>query len=72
MIVTVYINFNGNCRDAVQFYAEVFNTDKPEMLIPLKSITHSGNSRSPFPLRTDQPYRWLPITSRSEATLELN
>lgn len=32
MVVTVYVNFNGNCRDAVQFYAEVFNTEKPEIM----------------------------------------
>lgn len=32
MVVTVYINFNGNCRDAVHFYAEVFKTNKPEIM----------------------------------------
>ncbi len=32
MVVTVYINFNGNCREAVEFYAEVFNTKKPEIM----------------------------------------
>lgn len=32
MVVTVYINFNGNCREAVEFYAEVFNTEKPEIM----------------------------------------
>jgi len=32
MVITVYINFNGNCRNAVQFYAEVFNTKKPEIM----------------------------------------
>jgi PhnB protein len=32
MVVTVYINFNGNCREAVQFYAEVFKTEKPEIM----------------------------------------
>ncbi len=32
MVVTVYINFNGNCREAVEFYAEVFNTEKQEIM----------------------------------------
>ncbi|WP_409346710.1 VOC family protein [Paenibacillus sp. MBLB4367] len=32
MAVDVYINFNGNCREAVEFYAEVFGTDKPQMM----------------------------------------
>jgi len=32
MVVTVYINFNGNCREAVEFYAEVFNTEKPDIM----------------------------------------
>jgi PhnB protein len=32
MVVAVYINFNGNCREAVQFYADVFNTEKPESM----------------------------------------
>ncbi len=32
MAVEVYLNFNGNCRQAVEFYAEVFNTEKPEIM----------------------------------------
>jgi len=32
MAVQVYINFNGNCREAVEFYAEVFVTEKPEIM----------------------------------------
>ncbi|MFJ7825321.1 VOC family protein [Psychrobacillus sp. NPDC096623] len=32
MAVDVYLNFNGNCREAAEFYAEVFNTDKPEIM----------------------------------------
>lgn len=27
MAVDVYLNFNGNCREAVEFYAKVFNTE---------------------------------------------
>jgi len=32
MPIDVYLNFNGNCRDAVEFYAEVFGTDKPDIM----------------------------------------
>jgi PhnB protein len=32
MAVEVFINFKGNCREAVEFYAEVFKTDKPQMM----------------------------------------
>jgi PhnB protein len=32
MSVDVYINFNGNCREAVEFYAKVFGTEKPQIM----------------------------------------
>lgn len=32
MVVTVYLNFNGNCREAVMFYAGVFKTAPPEIM----------------------------------------
>lgn len=32
MAVDVYLNFNGNTREAVEFYAQVFETDKPEIM----------------------------------------
>jgi PhnB protein len=32
MSVDVYINFNGNCREAVEFYSQVFGTEKPEIM----------------------------------------
>ncbi|WP_342533633.1 VOC family protein [Lysinibacillus sp. FSL K6-0057] len=32
MAVEVYLNFNGNCREAVAFYEYVFNTDKAEIM----------------------------------------
>jgi PhnB protein len=32
MAVDVYINFNGNTREAVEFYAEVFGTEKPQIM----------------------------------------
>jgi len=32
MAVDVYLNFNGNCREAVEFYAEVFETGAPNIM----------------------------------------
>ena len=32
MSLSMYINFNGNCRDAVQFYSKVFNQPEPYFL----------------------------------------
>jgi PhnB protein len=32
MSVDVYLNFNGNCREAVEFYAQVFGTGQPHIM----------------------------------------
>ena len=32
MTVDIYMNFDGNCRQAAEFYAEVFGTEKPEIM----------------------------------------
>lgn len=32
MKIEPYINFSGNCREAVAFYAEVFKTDKAKIM----------------------------------------
>ena len=32
MAVDVFINFNGNCREAVEFYAKVFGTEKQKIM----------------------------------------
>jgi PhnB protein len=32
MAIQAYINFNGNCREAVEYYAEVFKTEKNEIM----------------------------------------
>jgi len=32
MAIGVYINFNGNCRQAVEFYAQVFDMEKPQIM----------------------------------------
>lgn len=32
MAIDVYLTFKGNCREAAEFYAEVFKTEKPEIM----------------------------------------
>lgn len=32
MGIQAYINFDGNTKEAVEFYARVFNTDKPQIM----------------------------------------
>ncbi|AKG34128.1 VOC family protein [Paenibacillus durus] len=32
MAVDAYLNFNGNCREAVEFYAQVFGTEEPKLM----------------------------------------
>lgn len=32
MAIEAYISFNGNCREAVLFYAQVFATEKPQFM----------------------------------------
>ncbi|BBH19718.1 VOC family protein [Paenibacillus baekrokdamisoli] len=32
MSVDVYLNFNGNCREAVEYYAQVFGTEQPQIM----------------------------------------
>ena len=32
MSMNVYLNFDGNCREAVMFYSDVFNVEMPEMM----------------------------------------
>lgn len=32
MPVEVYLNFNGNCREAAMFYAKVFETEAPQIM----------------------------------------
>ncbi|HEY9060424.1 MAG TPA: VOC family protein [Pseudobacteroides sp.] len=33
MSIQSYINFNGNCREAVLFYAEIFKTEPPKFML---------------------------------------
>lgn len=32
MAVNVYLTFDGNCREAVEYYAQVFNTEQPKFM----------------------------------------
>ena len=33
MIINAYLNFDGNCREAIEFYASVFGVDMPELFL---------------------------------------
>ena len=33
MQIQPYLGFNGNCQEAVEFYADVFGTDIPEIIL---------------------------------------
>lgn len=33
MAVQAYINFKGNCREAVEYYAGIFKTEKPQFML---------------------------------------
>ncbi|MNI63941.1 hypothetical protein D3C73_1193550 [compost metagenome] len=32
MAVEAYLNFSGNCREAVEYYADVFETERPKYM----------------------------------------
>ncbi|MDQ0230343.1 VOC family protein [Metabacillus malikii] len=32
MAIEVYLIFNGNCREAIEFYKEAFNTEPPQIM----------------------------------------
>lgn len=32
MAINVYLTYNGNCREAVEYYADVFETEKPQIM----------------------------------------
>ncbi|MGF3105223.1 VOC family protein [Rossellomorea sp. DUT-2] len=40
MSVNVYLNFNGNCREAVEYYAEVFGTEPPQIMTFAEAPPH--------------------------------
>jgi len=33
MPVQIYVNFNGNCREAIEFYTDVFGAEKPKIML---------------------------------------
>ena len=42
MAINVYINFNGNCLKAVEFYSQVFETEKPKIMTYGDTPPNSG------------------------------
>lgn len=50
MAVNAYINFNGNCREALAFYADVFGTEQPK-------ITTYGEQANGYPMPDEMKSR---------------
>lgn len=50
MAVNAYITFNGNCREALAFYADVFGTEIPK-------ITTYGEQANGYPMPDDMKSR---------------
>lgn len=48
MAVQPYLNFNGNCLEAVKFYAEVFGTKEPKIILYGDAPSEEG-----FPLNDE-------------------
>lgn len=48
MAVAIYLIFNGNTREAVEFYSEVFNTKPDEIM------TYGDYPNNEFPLSDDE------------------
>lgn len=51
MSVGIYINFKGNCREAVEFYAKVFKTHEPKFMTfgdvpPNPEFPHSEETKN--------------------------
>ena len=58
MSCNVFINFNGNCRDALEFYSNVFRLDAPEIM------TYGDNPGGASPEDAGRVlYAMLPIAS---------
>ncbi|MDR1531768.1 MAG: VOC family protein [Clostridiales bacterium] len=49
-MVTPYLTFNGNCKDALDFYRAVFNCDEPKIL-PYGDYMPEGSKTPPELLR---------------------
>lgn len=45
MAVEVYLNFNGNCREAVEYYAKVFGIENPQ----ISTFGEMPNPKFPIP-----------------------
>lgn len=62
MAVEAFVNFAGNCREAVLYYAEVFNTEPPEFM-------EFGDGSPEFPI-PDEAKKWIMYTAlKIEGTL---
>lgn len=50
-MITPYLVFNGNCKDAIEFYQEVFDCGEPKIL-PYGEYMPEGSKTPPELLRT--------------------
>lgn len=50
-MITPYLTFNGNCKDALNFYHAVFHCDEPKVL-PYGDYMPEGSKTPPELLRT--------------------
>ncbi|WP_313181731.1 VOC family protein [Lacrimispora sp.] len=50
-MITPYLTFNGNCKDALNFYRAVFHCDEPKVL-PYGDYMPEGSKTPPELLRT--------------------
>jgi len=53
MSVNAYLNFKGNCREAVEFYAEVFGVEKPNI------VTYGDAPPNPDHPVPDEAKNWV-------------
>jgi PhnB protein len=87
MAVNPYLNFAGNCREAVEYYAEVFQTEKPRIMtfaemppapgfkLPEEAKNLVGHARlviSGTPVLASDTFPGMPVTVGNNVTLAVS
>lgn len=57
MAVEVFLHFNGNCREAVEFYAKVFRTESPRF------VFFGDTPQNPESPLSEEAKNWVAYTS---------
>jgi len=60
----MFINFDGNCREAVEFYAKVFQTEVQNLMTYADTPPDPGRMGEQFAERTTSPNYALPEADR--------